>query len=1239
MSDTWFEGVGLAESPFANEVEAPTEAWASESVGLPPSWPEDEADGVRGEQPFATEAWTPWAPAEAWSPEMEELPFGEAEEQAPGAPPGKVDTGIALRRELAVPRVPLLASHRGRPPDLILRWNVPSVPEVIDVVVHLHGFRRPGLRLDDDIKSISGLDLTPVGGETGSGRSRPTLTVLPRGNDTGRKQKVRRKDGSLTDGPYNVFDFPALVTKTGLADLVRFSLERFAAELGGTVPRVGRLILTAHSGGGAALLKILKHYEGSHDPHHDPHQVHVFDALYQDAGELAKWARRRIAKDRTELAALGAASAREYMSTRGGALRVFYGGGTRKQSRKLQTAIASELDRGLEPWYRVERSRHSHLEIPKRHGWRVLADASADDPDAYTEPATRREVDLERGGVEAGPFDEWEEPEWATADLEAEDPEAEEELEGLLTHASEEALDRLEPLGDEAESPGADEEAPAGRGLLSRVLEQSILVAAIAAGERSEKVLTDKIFRLRHPDPTGTGITKDDEASKLKWRQIRDRQVLPLLLTGPFIGPMHGSLATASPGADLRKGVPADAKLSPLSISRRGLRKAKRRQSMTIAAIVVHNTSRGPANRSRERGFRRPAIEYALDHYLNGDEGYPHYVVDFNGTIYATCDERFVAWHAGWVHAGGKKLFSSGWKAPDWWSRVWSKHGAKTPIDLLPKESRSPNYRTIGIELLLLPDMSYTPQQYKALARLVVDIQRRNPEVIIPAAPSRGLLGHEDFAPVTGDGGRADAHGGWDPGAHRDRPFFDWQLLWTEIQAVSGGPGAGGKGAEAPELWAEFDKEDLFEPEDALLAPDDQELEEEGDFEGREGEEETGEEAEADLNATTQELAEPELGEVEDFLGERLEAQAGDARSGPAAASFPSGETLPAVSGSDGPGQEQIAMRLAIARGIRDESRLTDLVFAARHPERQGRRLQPDERPLIAEWLDIRSRLVRPALAGPAPAPAPAAVPIPSGAVTACPKVAQAAVDRCLSPGTQTCPAIPNLLCQRDVDGVPFEYPTKIRRDPTSGLSAVTTRQPTPRMQRFVPDVRTALSGFLDSMRHYRMPVEAILTAGSLYCRCISKSNRLSNHSFGDAIDIVGVRWPAVGGPASAVRESIVHNYTDPGQRALLRRINACLRLSFPRVIDYHSAGHQDHFHCDTNRDEGRRPRERVNIRFVQEALSAVLGRAVTVTGVLDRPTVQALGEFSAISPSVLADDRALDRVFADLFSRTAAGP
>lgn len=335
--------------------------------------------------PLATEAWhwtyhPPAGASEIWE--------------------GEVATrGIGAKR-IAVARVPLLARHHGSGPDLVLGWNdMPSMPEELDVVVHLHGFWYPHLDLRRDVVPVSGLDLAPIEGATGHGRARPTLTVLPRGYDTGVKQ---------TQGPYNAYTFPALVTRNGLTDLVRFALARFAADVGSSVPRVGRLILTAHSGGGKALLEILRY--------HDPHQVHVFDALYWAPDALVEWARRRIAKDRDALAAGGAAA--DYMPGRGGALRVFYQGryrgGTRPNSLALRDALASELGADLAPWYRVEASGYDHFQIPRRYGWRVLADAAADVPEAYVEPVARREAELETVDFEHEP--EREPEPWAEED-------------------------------------------------------------------------------------------------------------------------------------------------------------------------------------------------------------------------------------------------------------------------------------------------------------------------------------------------------------------------------------------------------------------------------------------------------------------------------------------------------------------------------------------------------------------------------------------------------------------------------------------------------------------------------------------------------------------------------------------------------------------------------------------------------------------------------------------------------
>ena len=81
---------------------------------------------------------------------------------------------------LEVPKVAVLASHRGHGPDLVLRWNdMPAVPAEIDVVVHLHGYSWASMTLPKHMEVWAGLDLGPVDGAAGTGRTRPTLTVLP----------------------------------------------------------------------------------------------------------------------------------------------------------------------------------------------------------------------------------------------------------------------------------------------------------------------------------------------------------------------------------------------------------------------------------------------------------------------------------------------------------------------------------------------------------------------------------------------------------------------------------------------------------------------------------------------------------------------------------------------------------------------------------------------------------------------------------------------------------------------------------------------------------------------------------------------------------------------------------------------------------------------------------------------------------------------------------------------------
>jgi hypothetical protein len=64
-----------------------------------------------------------------------------------------------------------------------------------------------------------------------------------------------------------------------------------------------------------------------------------------------------------------------------------------------------------------------------------------------------------------------------------------------------------------------------------------------------------------------------------------------------------------------------------------------------------------------------------------------------------------------------------------------------------------------------------------------------------------------------------------------------------------------------------------------------------------------------------------------------------------------------------GAGDEERAVRSAIAEGLRETNELTNLVFFARHPEMNGRRIAPHETELAEEWKSIRDRVVGPELA------------------------------------------------------------------------------------------------------------------------------------------------------------------------------------------------------------------------------------------------------------------------------------
>jgi hypothetical protein len=245
---------------------------------------------------------------------------------------------------------PALAAHAGTQPDLFLRWNrIPEAATAIDVAVFLHGFSQSGgaMPLAEKVER-SGLILT--------GRSRPTLAMLPRGN------WIR----------HYYYDFPALLDG-GIDLLIAHGLYRLS-QMRRSPLALDRLILAAHSGGGMPAIDIIAGAQAQ------PDELYVFDGLYgRDPAEGDPFAGIEIV-DRW----LGCRFARE--PAQPGALRVpFIESQTGPFSRAVAKLVATRLetaDPALRPAlarrYRVEASGVQHSQVARIALPELLGDPAAE---------------------------------------------------------------------------------------------------------------------------------------------------------------------------------------------------------------------------------------------------------------------------------------------------------------------------------------------------------------------------------------------------------------------------------------------------------------------------------------------------------------------------------------------------------------------------------------------------------------------------------------------------------------------------------------------------------------------------------------------------------------------------------------------------------------------------------------------------------------------------------------------
>jgi hypothetical protein len=193
---------------------------------------------------------------------------------------------------------------------------------------------------------------------------------------------------------------------------------------------------------------------------------------------------------------------------------------------------------------------------------------------------------------------------------------------------------------------------------------------------------------------------------------------------------------------------------------------------------------------------------------------------------------------------------------------------------------------------------------------------------------------------------------------------------------------------------------------------------------------------------------------------------------------------------------------------------------------------------------------------------------------------------------TTQCPALPEVWRSHKIATIPFYYEPTIKSVPNTGDKR---RQVTARGRAYkvelVPSAWLAASNWIVLMAAFNMPITEILTAGAgRYCRCVRSPKgvcreakatwgqctgmTISDHGYGDALDIIGVKWADKALVGSSTDYTVIHSWRDSAEQApLLIRINALLRVAFSTVLDYSRADHRDHFHCDMN-DRIGRPRK-----------------------------------------------------------------
>lgn len=194
--------------------------------------------------------------------------------------------------------------------------------------------------------------------------------------------------------------------------------------------------------------------------------------------------------------------------------------------------------------------------------------------------------------------------------------------------------------------------------------------------------------------------------------------------------------------------------------------------------ILLHTTGSGILALAEKRGWTPD--EAAVWTYSQTWMNCAHYLNLQDGTLVQIVSERLIAPHCGvkgWQYTAMKDGTWVDYTPPVMlaeWRKAWP--NVKAPTSLYPHVG-SANADVIGVENVPQPGGTFTDAQYATLRAFVAERDAFHGMQI--ATHKNRLLGHEDVNPFyTKDNGRADKAGGWDPGARRPVPKFDWARVW-----------------------------------------------------------------------------------------------------------------------------------------------------------------------------------------------------------------------------------------------------------------------------------------------------------------------------------------------------------------------------------------------------------------------------------------------------------------------------